>query len=333
MKIQQLFLRNVRSIKSLDLDFRDPVTGKPMSRIVLAGANGGGKTTILECTFGMLSDAERDKHTLEDVPFVLAFDAQIQLLLEVGYPSTRPTMFSLSYRDPIVKETPVSELRTFFKVLPATIKGMRAQEEEVIGSVLYFPHNRYLPSFQQGELGLEPKVYQWAYRYQANDQWKGSTESYLFSLNYLDLEDRDRKTPANRFGQTVEIVNSILDGKRIDRVERGRVVIETTNGQTHGLDELSSGEKQIVLLLIEITRRIVPGSVILIDEPEVSLHPAWQRGLVAALDKIVEQYDAQVIMATHSLEIVKMMYPEEVFILTDRDLPMGEWKPEVETLA
>ena len=29
MKVQQLFLRDVRSIKSLDLDFRDPVTGKP----------------------------------------------------------------------------------------------------------------------------------------------------------------------------------------------------------------------------------------------------------------------------------------------------------------
>ncbi len=57
MKIQQLFLRNVRSIKGLDLDFRDPVTSKPMSRVVLAGANGSGKTTILECLFGLLSTA------------------------------------------------------------------------------------------------------------------------------------------------------------------------------------------------------------------------------------------------------------------------------------
>lgn len=39
MKIQRLFLRNVRNIKSLDLDFRDPITGKSMSRVVLAGAN------------------------------------------------------------------------------------------------------------------------------------------------------------------------------------------------------------------------------------------------------------------------------------------------------
>src|SRR5947207_1532166 len=54
MKVQQLFLRNVRGIKNLDLDFRDPISGKPMSRIVLAGANGSGKTTILECLFGLI---------------------------------------------------------------------------------------------------------------------------------------------------------------------------------------------------------------------------------------------------------------------------------------
>jgi len=47
MKVERLFLQNVRSIKSLDLDFGDPVTSKPMSRIVLAGANGSGKTTML----------------------------------------------------------------------------------------------------------------------------------------------------------------------------------------------------------------------------------------------------------------------------------------------
>ncbi len=139
--------------------------------------------------------------------------------------------------------------------------------------------------------------------------------------------------PANRFGQTVEIVNSILDGKKIARVEKGRIVVETSDGQTHGLSELSSGEKQICLLLIEITRRIVPDSVILIDEPEISLHPAWQRGLVVALDKIIKQYDAQVIMATHSAEIASMVLPHEVLFLTDLDAPPGEWKPEVEVLA
>jgi predicted ATPase len=363
MKVQQLFLRNVRSIKSLDLDFRDPVTGKPMSRIVLAGANGSGKTTILESIFGLMAAAPRYHEAKLEIPyFFLA--AQLQILFEIELLNRPLTILSISYGNDIpikpsaysegkrIKTDPrqlyertsrydyleidlgpdAEETSAFAQLLEA-IRSAIMRDGEAPGSVLYFPHNRYLPSVPQGELGFEPKIYEWAYRYQPADQWKGSTESYLFSLNYLDLEDRDRKMPANRFGQTIELVNSILVDKKITHIEKGRVVIETASGETHGLSELSSGEKHLVLLLIEITRRIVPGSVILIDEPEISLHPAWQRGLVAALDKIIEQYDAQVIMATHSLEIAGMVQPHEVLFLSDLGVPPGEWKPEREVLA
>ncbi len=362
MKVQHLFLRNVRSIKSLDLDFRDPVTDKSMSRIVLAGANGSGKTTILECIFGLLSAAEQygtgeiDQYSkLQGVEIDLSADVQLQLIFEVRSISDGPVMLSVVYgaNGPVADElsvsekaivggksrsrrvrqikTPLSEKSPLFARLAGSIQNASQREGETVGSILYFPHNRHLPSVPQGELGFEPRLYKWAYRYQAGDQWKGSTESYLFSLNYLDLEDRDRKMPANRFSQAVELVNSILDGKRIARIQKGRVIIETTDGQTHGLGDLSAGEKQLVLLLIEITRRIVPGGVILIDEPEISLHAAWQRALVAALDKIIEQYDAQVILATHSLEIATSVMPHEVISLSHLDdLPRGEWKPEDE---
>jgi len=366
MKIQRLFLNNVRGIKSLDLDFRDPATSKPMSRIVLAVANGSGKTTILECIFGLLSAAEkygagkRDRylHSLPDVTIDITDPAQLQLIFEVKSISEKPVTLSVYYGPDRQTEselsvseeahvggasssrrvrqikTTISEKSPLFAQLAESIQNASKREGEAIGSVLYFPHDRYLPSVEQGALGFEPRLYQWAFRYRANDEWKGSTESYLFSLNYLDLEDRDRKVSANRFGQTVELVNSILLDKRIARIEKGRVVVETTSGQTHGLNDLSSGEKQLVLMLIEIARRVVPGSVILIDEPEISLHPTWQRGLVAALDKIIEQYDAQVILATHSLEIATSVMPEEVISLSDLDnLPRGEWKPEKEALG
>jgi len=361
MKVQQLFLRNVRSIKSLDLDFRDPVTGKPMSRIVLAGANGSGKTTILECLFGLLSTAgtHAPGGLLQGIGIHLPIRAQLQLLFEVTFPDNLPAILSISGNKPVIDESSITEeviIGTELSLPPSSrsrLFGVETTEElprfgqlaesiqiagehqgDALGSILYFPHNRYLPSVKQGELGFEPRVYQWAHRYRASEEWKGSTESHLFSLNYLDLEDyRDRRMSANRFSQTVEPVNSILDGKRITRIERGRAVVETSDGQTHGLNDMSSGEKQLALLLIEITRRIVPGSVILIDEPEISLHPAWQRGLVVALDKITEQYDAQVIMATHSPEIASMILPQEVIFLSDLNVPSGKWNPEKEVLA
>ena len=362
MKVQQLFLRNVRSIESLDLDFRDPVTGKPMSRIVLAGANGSGKTTILECLFGLLSAAGKygsgglDRFSqLQEVAFTPSTTAQLELIFEMGFPGNLPVELIVHYgaQKKLVEQLPAGSEEaivggnlphaviewsgaplegSLFRQLASLIQSAKEREVDAPGTVLYFPHNRFLPSVEPGELRYEPRVYHWAYRYKPSDDWQGSTASYLFSLNYLDLEDRDRKMPANRFRQTVELVNSILVDKRIARLEKGRVVVETTSGQTHGLNDLSSGEKQLVLMLIEIARRVVPGSVILIDEPEISLHPTWQRGLIAALDKIIEQYDAQVILATHSLEIATSVMPEEVVSLSDLGLPPGKWEPEKEAI-
>lgn len=359
MKVQRLFLRNVRNIKSLDLDFRDPFTNRPLSRIVLAGANGSGKSTILESVFALLQFAEGygQGTTYTYGPFEgPAKEAELLFELESGDGSD---VLSVMYgrRDSFVGEPEVAEQATVggmpvnpaagrlllspsdiassrprFAHISETAKNASARESDAIGSVLYFSHERFLPSVQQGELAFEPKTYQWAYRYSPNNEWKGSIESYLFSLNYLDLEDRDRKLSARRFTQTTELVNSILESKRIARVEKGRVVIETAKGETHSINDLSSGEKQLTLLLIEILRRIVPGSVILIDEPEISLHMAWQRGLVAALDKIIKQYDAQVIMATHSVEIGSMVLPYEVISLNDLGLPLGKWEPEKEAL-
>ncbi|MEK7312766.1 MAG: AAA family ATPase, partial [Chloroflexota bacterium] len=104
MKIQRLFLRNVRNIKSLDLDFRDPVTGKPMSRIVLAGANGSGKTTILESLFGLMAlTAKYAKgetgifSRLEDATIVLSRESGLQLIFDANLGKSTPTTLSVYY--------------------------------------------------------------------------------------------------------------------------------------------------------------------------------------------------------------------------------------------
>lgn len=330
MKIQRLFLRNVRNVKDLDLDFRDPFTQKPMSRIVLVGANGSGKTTILESLFASLASFESGGILLIgekalSTNITITEDTQIQILFELTSDKEKNSTFVFSHglSELIEKGNFQSSTHIIDKILSS---------KQNQSSILYFPSNRYLPQLEKGQLNLEPQTYQWAYRYQANDEWKGSTESFLFSQNYLDLEDRDRGQLSNRFNQTIQIVNSILNEKRIARIEKGRAVVETNKGESHGLSDLSSGEKQLVLLLVEIIRHIVPGSVILIDEPEISLHPAWQRGLMAALNKVVEQYDAQIILATHSLEIATSVMPHEVISLNDLGLPLGKWDPTKEAL-
>ena len=47
----------------------------------------------------------------------------------------------------------------------------------------------------------------------------------------------------------------------------------------HDFSELSSGEKQVLLITGELLRYWRPGSLILIDEPELHLHSRWQTRL------------------------------------------------------
>jgi predicted ATPase len=65
---------------------------------------------------------------------------------------------------------------------------------------------------------------------------------------------------------------------------------------------LSSGEKQLLILLSEVLLQKQSPSVFIADEPELSLHVNWQEKLVGSLRSLNTQ--AQIIAATHSPDIV-----------------------------
>lgn len=70
---------------------------------------------------------------------------------------------------------------------------------------------------------------------------------------------------------------------------------------------LSSGEKQLLILLIEALLQREQPYVFIADEPELSLHVAWQRKILPAIREI--NPNAQIIVATHSPEVAGR-YPE-----------------------
>lgn len=67
------------------------------------------------------------------------------------------------------------------------------------------------------------------------------------------------------------------------------------------LAKLSSGEKQLLILFIEAVLQRQRPYIFLADEPELSLHIAWQRNILSAIRSI--NPNAQVVVATHSPEI------------------------------
>ena len=104
----------------------------------------------------------------------------------------------------------------------------------------------------------------------------------------------------------IDALNSFLQLKRVEfRLGAGGVrIIDRESGEPLDPSVLSSGEKQIVLLFSDITALQDDTRLFLIDEPELSLNPEWQRSLIPRLLEVTELSGMQLIAATHSTEIM-----------------------------
>jgi predicted ATP-binding protein involved in virulence len=92
--------------------------------------------------------------------------------------------------------------------------------------------------------------------------------------------------------------------KRIDISKEDGFKFSTHQGKSLALGDLSSGEQQEVVLLYELLFKVEAGTLVLIDEPEISLHVAWQTQFLDDLLKIIELQKINVIIATHSPQII-----------------------------
>jgi predicted ATP-binding protein involved in virulence len=70
------------------------------------------------------------------------------------------------------------------------------------------------------------------------------------------------------------------------------------------LEKLSSGEQHQIILVFELLFEIRKNSLILIDEPELSLHVGWQKKFIEHLIEIIKLSDFDVILATHSPQLI-----------------------------
>ena len=121
------------------------------------------------------------------------------------------------------------------------------------------------------------------------------------------------------FNEINEIFENLsIDVKVEDISQDGRNITLFTNslGDEFDINELSSGEKQLFLRTLAIKMLNPENSIILIDEPELSLHPKWQQRIVDVYRKIGK--NNQIIIATHSPHILGSVKKENIMLL-DKD--------------
>lgn len=103
----------------------------------------------------------------------------------------------------------------------------------------------------------------------------------------------------------VDSVNRFLEGKSLQfeagAGRRPEFTVVLPDGRSARLSVLSSGERHVSTLLFAATHMASSDSIVLLDEPELSLHVDWQRIILNELMKQVG--DRQIIACTHSPEI------------------------------
>lgn len=126
----------------------------------------------------------------------------------------------------------------------------------------------------------------------------------------LYVEDTKQKLEAyDSLLQKIDLFSSILNEKRLSfkkisiDPDEG-FAFETDRGRPLKLTQLSSGEQHQVVLLYELIFKTQKDVLVLIDEPEISLHVAWQKDFLEDLKKIIAIQEMVVVVATHSPQII-----------------------------
>ncbi|MCR5600402.1 MAG: AAA family ATPase [Ruminococcus sp.] len=103
-----------------------------------------------------------------------------------------------------------------------------------------------------------------------------------------------------------QIINQRLSFKEINiSRQKGFEVVDSDN-KDHKLrlSQLSSGEKQEIVLFYDLIFNTKSELLLLIDEPEISLHISWQKKFMDDLLKVAEDNNIQIVVATHSPQII-----------------------------
>jgi hypothetical protein len=125
------------------------------------------------------------------------------------------------------------------------------------------------------------------------------------------LDDWEKRLqPLGPLNKKIQTLRDILDtklkqsGKRTSMGEGGQLMFRTFTGRRIRVSSLSSGEQHLVALFTHLLFTAAQGSVVLIDEPEISMHAAWKHAFLEDISRVADLADLQVILATHSTAII-----------------------------
>ena len=322
LRIADLEVKEFRSLRHVNWPGDGLGWGGQIHDIVLVGgANGSGKTTLLELLFGVVrfavdagSSDELDQNALALLP---RSARRVRVTIQVGSTSRSIAIGSEVRPNPYLKNAWSIGNRSSHEADPPEFMPpsrdlqddrRRLSQPCMVPDgpkLLYFPTDRTVtfPETRFKGPGVRSSNDEPTYRYHAPGEWMQSIEASLYDARWRDLNAKDRGHlgSARNFSAFEATMQRFFgETKRFHWDDDGVLHIQTHDGILHPLSALSSGEKQVLLFGAELYRRWTPGSLILLDEPELHLHEAWIVALWGFLGDLQRERGGQVIITTQS---------------------------------
>ncbi len=320
------------SLGNLELDFTKP-DGSEYNTIILAGENGTGKTTILETLSTYLN-------MMAITPFEFieySADGQIYSIspriekqnADQGFHIRREKdtdkfedVFSGKYNNREILDKDPKDIRYYGVAYSKARSGFNTKQVTST-TTLQVDQDKYEDDEDEDYTRIKQLLVD-IEEQDANDWMKISREGHLSDRRYKKFEMNSKgyrfKNAFNSFFENVKyegVDNTDPNEKRVIFKKYGRSV---------SVDQLSTGEKQIVFRGAHLLRHVnsIMGGIVLIDEPELSMHPKWQK-------KILDYYrglftnngsqSVQMIIATHSEYVIQSALKDRdnvlVIVLSD----------------
>ncbi len=286
MKIKNLYIENEKRLKNLNINFENDE--KILDVVVLAGVNGTGKTTVLEVIYDYFENFQNDKNKIN-----------IELDLEEENYINQNNISKETYLNNLIKDSIKKEKTPKVIYVPAEINF-----QKVKFNLLALYKKRFLNKIDSYIIADIP---------------------FYIQMRIINTANKEsEKKLGNVRDEIIAEINGIFDILDMDTrligmsTETTEILPIFTNlsGDKFDINELSSGEKQLFLRTLAIKMLNPENSIILIDEPELSLHPKWQQRIVDVYRKIGK--NNQIIIATHSPHILGSVKKENIMLL-DKD--------------
>ena len=320
MKIKNLHIEEYNGLENLNINFESE--GKVLDLIVLAGINGSGKTRVLESIrywFEMFRSKavnvelfyeENEIEVLESLmnnEGLTKIEKEAQKDIEFTDCLRNIKFYNYDYRHNKIENRNYNS-----KIISRSFEKLK-----IFPKIIYVPTEINFEKIKKAQTNLK-KEYSFINivdSYEIKD-----IPSYIATRISKVANEEENLTMGQVRKKVFAEINGIfeileLDVKlsEISKDENSMPIFTDSSGKKFGINELSSGEKQLFLRTLAIKMLEPENSIIMIDEPELSLHPKWQQKIVDVYKKISK--NNQIILATHSPHILGSVEKENIILL------------------